>query len=85
MGIVGYINKGNYMDYTAMVKDKDSGKQSLITSNYPTLKAFKADLKANGYSIVYASTAKYFKAGIRAFWAKKDYMNKDTHIFVYGE
>ena len=71
-------------NYKALVTDKDTGKQSIIMSEYPCLVDFKADLKANGYSIIYASTDKYFNTGIRVFYASKEHIDQYLFDHLYG-
>ena len=37
--------------YSAIVKDKETGKKSIITNEYPSKKLFIEDIRANGYSV----------------------------------
>ena len=37
--------------FSAIVKDKETGKKSIITSEYASKKLFTEDIRANGYSV----------------------------------
>ena len=39
-------------EYSAFVKDKQTGEKSIITRSYPSRADFEHDLRSNGYSII---------------------------------
>ena len=44
-------------EYTAFVRDRDTGNATKITRSYPSMKKFKQDLRSNGYRIMSVAAA----------------------------
>lgn len=58
------------MIYTASVKNKETKKIEVITSDYPNKKAFAFDLRRNGYSVRFISTEKNFDHDCEKYYEK---------------
>lgn len=58
------------MIYTASVKNKETKKIEVITSDYPNKKAFAFDLRRNGYSVRFISTEKNFDRDCEKYYEK---------------
>lgn len=50
--------------YAAVVTDKETGEKMYIEREYETLKAFKIDLRCNGYAISLVSEADKFDEAV---------------------
>lgn len=61
-------------EYTAIVRDRDTGDAHKITSTSKSLKQFKSDLRNNGYRVMNAASADSFGS---PEWERKLYDNKE--------
>lgn len=62
-------------EYTAIVKDRDTGDAHKITSTSKSLKQFKSDLRSNGYRVMNAASADTFGS---SEWERKLYTDKEN-------
>ena len=61
-------------EYTAFVRDKETGHADQITRTYPSMKDFKQELRRNGYRVMSISPAD--EVGT-AEWERKLYDNRE--------
>lgn len=68
------------MKYIASVRDRETREIMLIEGDYPTKKAFRAELAANGYSIRFIATDETFDAECEKWYAYNE-SSKRYHKF----
>ena len=61
-------------EYTAFVRDKETGRAEKITRSYPSMKDFKQDLRGNGYRVMSVSPSNEVGS---AEWERKLYDNRE--------
>lgn len=61
-------------EYTAFVRDKETGDATQITRTYPSMKDFKRDLRSNGYRVMSVSPSGEVGS---AEWERKLYDNRE--------